>query len=115
MTERKRYRRVYCVQMKRFAAILLVPALFAGSRASLRPVQWSVIGGRVPRAVAAGAAANVILQADIAKGWHIYSLSQKPGGPIPLRLRLAGAADVEVRGAVRAPNPERTFDRNFGI
>jgi len=55
------------------------------------------------------------VQAEIAKGWHIYSMTQKPGGPIPLRLELIGAADVLVRGVIDAPKPERTFDKNFGI
>jgi thiol:disulfide interchange protein DsbD len=55
------------------------------------------------------------LQAEIAKGWHIYSLTQKPGGPIPLRIELAGAADVVVRGIIKAPQPERAFDKNFGM
>ena len=57
----------------------------------------------------------VTLQADIAKGWHLYSLTQKPGGPKPLRIELVGAADVLIRGVIKAPQPERTFDKNFGI
>lgn len=82
---------------------------------SLRPVRWSVVGGSAARAVVAGRTVPITLQAVIAKGWHIYSLTQKPGGPIPLRLELIGAADVVVRGVVDAPKPERTFDKNFGI
>jgi DsbC/DsbD-like thiol-disulfide interchange protein len=82
---------------------------------SLRPVRWSVVGGSAPRDVVAGRTVPITLQAVIGKGWHIYSLTQKPGGPIPLRLELVGAADVVVRGVVDAPKPERTFDKNFGI
>jgi DsbC/DsbD-like thiol-disulfide interchange protein len=82
---------------------------------SLRPVRWSVVGGSAPRDVVAGRTVPITLQAVIAKGWHIYSLTQKPGGPIPLRLELVGAADVVLRGIVDAPKPERTFDKNFGI
>jgi thiol:disulfide interchange protein DsbD len=55
------------------------------------------------------------VQADIANGWHIYSLNQKPGGPIPLSIKLVDAADVIVRGVIKAPQPERVFDKNFGI
>ena len=55
------------------------------------------------------------MQAEIAKGWHIYSLTQKSGGPIPLRLELVGPADVLMRGVIDAPKPDRTFDKNFGI
>ena len=82
---------------------------------SLRPVHWTVIGGRSPRDVVSGRTIPITLQANIARGWHIYSLTQKPGGPIPLRLELQGAADVLVRGVIDAPKPERIFDKNFGI
>jgi hypothetical protein len=82
---------------------------------SLRPVKWSVVGGSSPREVVSGRTVPLTLAAEIAKGWHMYSLTQKPGGPIPLRLQLLGAADVIVRGVIRAPKPDRVFDKNFGI
>ena len=82
---------------------------------SLRPVRWSVVGGRTTREVVSGRTVPITVQADIAKGWHIYSLTQKPGGPIGLRLELLGAADVVVRGVIDAPKPERKFDENFGL
>ena len=85
------------------------------SALSLRPVKWTLVGGSAPREIVSGRTVPLTLQADIAKGWHIYSLNQKAGGPIPLRLELLGAADVLVRGVIKAPQPERAFDSNFGI
>jgi DsbC/DsbD-like thiol-disulfide interchange protein len=85
------------------------------SALSIRPVKWSVVGGSAPREIVAGRTMHLTVRADIAKGWHIYALGQKPGGPIPLQLQLVGAADVVVRGVIRAPKPERVFDKNFGI
>lgn len=82
---------------------------------SLRPVRWAVVGGSSPRDVVSGRTVSITVQAEIAKGWHIYSLTQKPGGPIPLRLELVGAADVVVRGVIDAPKPERIFDKNFAL
>jgi DsbC/DsbD-like thiol-disulfide interchange protein len=82
---------------------------------SLRTVKWTVVGGSSPRNVVSGRTVPVTVQAEIAKGWHIYSLTQKPGGPIPLRLELLGNGDVVVRGIIKAPKPDRTFDKNFGI
>ena len=82
---------------------------------SLRPVRWSVVGGSGPRDVVSGRSVPVTVQADIAKGWHLYSLTQKPGGPIPLRIGLLSAGDVLMRGVIKAPQPVRAFDRNFGI
>jgi DsbC/DsbD-like thiol-disulfide interchange protein len=109
--------------MNKLAYLLFLPfgirssdgAVRTAGSLSLRPVRWSVVGGSVPRDVVAGRTVPITLQAVIAKGWHIYSLTQKPGGPIPLRLELVGAVDVVVRGVVDAPKPERTFDKNFGI
>jgi DsbC/DsbD-like thiol-disulfide interchange protein len=109
--------------MNKLAYLLLLPLSInrheglprnAGSL-SLRPVRWTVVGGNSPRDVVSGRTVPITLQAEIAKGWHIYSLTQKPGGPIPLRLELVGGADVVVRGVINAPKPERTFDKNFGI
>jgi hypothetical protein len=87
-----------------------------GSRAlSIRPVRWSVVPRSSPLQVTPGRTVPLDVQADIAKGWHIYSLTQKAGGPIPLSIKLVDAADVLVRGVIKAPQPERTFDKNFGI
>lgn len=87
-----------------------------GRRAlSIRPARWSVVGGSSPLEVTAGRTVPITLQADIAKGWHIYSLTQKPGGPIPLSIQLIDPGDVVVRGVIKAPKPERVFDKNFGI
>jgi len=87
----------------------------AGEAVSLRPVHWTVVGGSAVRAVVSGRTVPITVQADIAKGWHIYSLTQRAGGPIPLRIELLGATDVIVRGVIKAPKPERQFDKNFGI
>src|SRR5215208_5126448 len=95
------------------------PAFYGASASSaafsLRPVRWSLVGGSSARAVASGRTVPIVLEAEIAKGWHLYSLTQKPGGPIPLRLQLLGGTDLIVRGVIKAPKPVRVFDRNFGI
>ena len=112
--------------MNKLAYVLLLPltaatatSASAPSRAaatlSVRPVKWTLVGGSSPREIVSGRTVPLTLQADIAKGWHIYSLTQKPGGPIPLRIELVGAGDVLIRGVIKAPQPERTFDKNFGI
>lgn len=111
--------------MNKLAYVLLIPlaavtatSATAPSRVALisvRPVRWTVVGGSAPREAVSGRTVPLTLQADIAKGWHLYSLTQKPGGPKPLRIELVGAADVLIRGVIKAPQPERTFDKNFGI
>ena len=111
--------------MNKLAYLLLIPLTAASATlasapsrraaVSVRPVKWTLVGGSSPREIVSGRTVPLTLQADIAKGWHIYSLTQKPGGPIPLRIELLGAADVLIRGVIKAPQPERAFDKNFGI
>ena len=101
--------------MNKLILLLLAPLVGGGSALSLKPVKWSLVGGNAVRSVAAGRAIPVTVQADIAKGWHIYSLTQRAGGPIPLRIAVQGAADVAVRGVIQAPKPQKYFDNNFGM
>lgn len=101
--------------MRPLIGLLLIPLLGASGGPPLKPVHWGLVGGTAPRTVAPGQTVDVVLQAEIVDGWYIYSLTQKPGGPIPLRIQLAGAADVSVRGAIKAPKPVIKFDSNFGI
>jgi cytochrome c biogenesis DsbD-like protein len=114
--------------MNKLAYLLLLPLVASSTTAgrgahpaageaalSVRPVKWKVVGGSRPRDIVSGRTLPLMVQADIANGWHIYSLTQKPGGPIPLRIELLGAADVLVRGVINAPKPVRAFDPNFGI
>lgn len=109
--------------MNKLAGLLLLPLVFSRESGlprnepnlSLRPVRWTLVGDDGPRDVVSGRTVLITVQADIAKGWHIYSLTQRPGGPIPLRLNVVGNDDVVMRGVVNAPKPERFFDKNFGI
>lgn len=101
--------------MRPLIVLILIPLLGSSGAPPLKPVRWGLVGGTASRAVAPGQTVDVVLQAEIAEGWYIYSLTQKPGGPIPLRIQLAGSADVRVRGAIKAPKPVIKFDPNFGI
>jgi DsbC/DsbD-like thiol-disulfide interchange protein len=92
-----------------------MPSSDASRPASIRPVHWSVVDAGSVHDVRPGRATPISLQAEIAKGWHIYSLAQKPGGPIPLSIRLLSGSDAVMRGVIKAPQPERQFDKNFGI
>lgn len=46
-------------------------------------------------------AGQIRFTVTVVDGYHIYSLGQKPGGPLPTRLIVSGSAGVEVTGAVR--------------
>jgi len=46
-------------------------------------------------------AGQIRFTVTVVDGYHIYSLGQKPGGPLPTGLIVSGSAGVEVAGAVR--------------
>jgi DsbC/DsbD-like thiol-disulfide interchange protein len=92
-----------------------MPAASASRSLSIKPVRWSVVDGGAPIDVVAGRTVSIPIQADIANGWHIYSITQKAGGPIPLSITLVDPHDFALRGLIKAPKPERFFDKNFGM
>jgi DsbC/DsbD-like thiol-disulfide interchange protein len=100
--------------MPGFLALVLA-LLNAGFAASILPVKWKLIGPDAARRVVVGKTVALELEANIAQGWHIYSLTQKPGGPIPLRISVSGAPDVSIRARIAAPKPVWTYDKNFGL
>src|SRR4029077_20316240 len=77
--------RVYLSRMTKLAYLLFLSLGIHSSEdsartadtLSLRPVRRSVVGGSAPRDVVAGRTVPITVQAVIAKGWHIYSLTQK--------------------------------------
>lgn len=77
------------------------------------PVKWT---GTPPAAtVRSGTTVSVAVMATIAPGWHIYSLTQGPGGPVQMRIALPKEQPFSLNGVIGAPVPTIEFDQNFGI
>ena len=55
------------------------------------------------------------LLARIPAGWHLYSLTQPPGGPIATTLELGPSSLLHQNGTISAPAPVIAPDPNFGI
>ena len=50
---------------------------------------------------------TLVLKATIDKGWHIYSTSQKPGGPIATKIKLETSSRFKEDGPiVYSPKPK---------
>lgn len=77
-------------------------------------VHWSA---KAPSAsVKAGGTAKVELTAEIESGWHLYALSQKPGGPPPLAIGVAKGSPFEIRTRdIVAPAATVAADPNFNL
>jgi DsbC/DsbD-like thiol-disulfide interchange protein len=78
-----------------------------------RPVVWSVLApsGAVPR----GAVVVVQVTARINGGWHVYSLTQGPGGPVPAHISVAPGQPFTLADTVKGPAATKRFDPNFGL
>jgi thiol:disulfide interchange protein DsbD len=53
--------------------------------------------------------------AQIQSGWHVYSITQAGGGPIPTRITLPDGQSFKLAGNVSAPRPRVAMDPNFEI
>ena len=92
----------------RLGHVLLLAASLLPAAAQMNPVRWSMSEqGRK------GSVITFKVKADIESGWHLYSISQPSGGPIPTRIWLDGEQPFELAGQVTGPKPKSEFDRNF--
>ncbi|MFM8392378.1 MAG: cytochrome c biogenesis protein CcdA, partial [Acidobacteriota bacterium] len=77
----------------------------------LNPIKFSARAE--PAEVKSGEKARIILTATIDPSWHLYSLTQPPGGPRPTRIAIDEASPVTLIGAPRQPKPRVAPDPNF--
>src|SRR5262245_42517409 len=95
------------------AGIVLLGAAPARAQAPgvEEPVSWSVrpVAGTVAR----GTVVDVRVDAVIDGNWHLYSITQPPGGPNATRFTLAPGSPFSLAGPVKQPMPEVEHDRNF--
>jgi hypothetical protein len=76
-------------------------------------VDWVAIAG-APRAGPDNSVfIDVDLQATVDDGWHVYSLGQTTGGPVPMTVKVT--APYSFAGNVVGPPPVKAKDPNFNI
>lgn len=66
-----------------------------------------------PGSIAAGGKGTAKVTANIGGGWHMYSVTQGGGGPVPTRITLDGGP-FKMNG-VSGSRPTVKMDPNFGI
>ncbi len=88
--------------------------LFANLVQAQSPVAWSIkvnAGG----ALKPGDKFTSQVTARIDGGWHLYSLTQGAGGPIPTRVTVPDGQPFKLAGNVSGPRPHVEMDPNFQI
>jgi thiol:disulfide interchange protein DsbD len=97
------------------AALALMIALmivFVWPCGAQTPVHFTATpAGRVAR----GATVVAHVNSAVEPGWHVYSLTQGPGGPVAMSISLAESPEFAMRGEPSGPAPRVEFDGNFGI
>ena len=98
-----------------FRLVFLSAVLLAASAlgAQERPITWTLAKPKAP--ITQGVPFTVPLHAVIPATWHLYSLTQPPGGPLATVISLPAFSTFFINGKVRAPDPEVALDPNFNI
>jgi hypothetical protein len=79
-----------------------------------QPVQWA--GSAIPKTpVKQGSRIEIDLSAEVQEGWHVYGLTQAPGGPTPLRVTLDENGVVQIVGVKSATAPVKKHDPSFDL
>ena len=99
----------------RIVLLLTVSSAASAQRVDPRPVIWSLAAPAMRDAPGSSVLGVAALQARIAPGWHLYSMTQPPGGPRATRIEIAAGSAFRLAGAVRRPAPDTIPDANFGI
>jgi hypothetical protein len=94
------------------AAVQATPAE-ATAQSTSGPVAWSV--SAKPTTLRPGGTLSVTLSSTLEEGWHLYSITQGSGGPVPLRLVVPKDQPFALAGKIQAPAPVVKFDQNFGM
>ena len=55
------------------------------------------------------------LSGRVEDGWHVYSLTQRPGGPIPLRISIDDNPTASLAGPPSGSRPETRQDPSFNL
>ncbi len=66
-------------------------------------------------AVSSGTPAQAILSVFVQEGWHLYSLTQPAGGPIPTTIEIPDNPSFQLAGPIQQPEFSIVFDKTFEI
>ena len=95
------------------AAGLAIPAGLAGAQEHPVTLTASVAPRRGK--LHPGDTLTVGVLAAIPSGWHLYSITQPPGGPFATTIDVAPRSLVTLNGSIGSPVPISAPDPNFGI
>ncbi|MEP6834558.1 MAG: cytochrome c biogenesis protein CcdA, partial [Gemmatimonas sp.] len=96
-------------------SVFLAAALLTASALSAqqKPITWTLV--KPAATVTQGTPFTVRLHAEIPPSWHLYSITQPPGGPVATVISLPAGSTFFMNGKIKAPEPNVAQDPNFNI
>jgi hypothetical protein len=80
----------------------------------IQPVQWA--GSAIPKTpVEQGSTIEIDLSAEVQEGWHVYGLTQAPGGPTPLSVTLDENGVVQIVSVKSGTASTKKHDPSFDL
>jgi len=95
------------------AAVIAGPLPLSSAQSPDQIVKWTAAAA--PQQVRGGGQLTVTLTGKIEDDWHIYSITQARGGPLPTTIMLAPKQPFKLAGRITGTEPERIFDPNFSM
>ncbi|HTA63811.1 MAG TPA: protein-disulfide reductase DsbD domain-containing protein [Bacteroidia bacterium] len=95
------------MRQKYFIALLL-SFIFFGQLVAQQPVKWECTYNPIDENNG-----ELILKANIAIEWHIYSQTQSGDGPIPTIFKFERTPDFDLIESVVEPTPEKAYSDVF--
>ena len=95
--------------MKKLLLLVTAFAISLGAHAQIEaPVKWSYAAKKI-----SGTEMVVFLKATIQKGWHIYSMHVKDGGPIKTSFTFSPSKEYSLTGKTIEPKPVTKYEKSF--
>jgi len=92
-------------------SMLLTASLFSSSYSQIYdPVKWIFSAERISETEA-----NLIFEAKIESGWHLYSQHLDGDGPIPTSFAFKELGGAKLKGDISEGKGHSSMDPNFGI
>lgn len=97
--------------MRKIAVIIFIVLQYYKSNAQIEaPVHWSYAAKKI-----SSTEAIVFIRATIDNPWHIYSTTQKDGGPIKTSFEFNRSKAYKLLGSVQEPKPFAVHDKTFNM
>jgi hypothetical protein len=105
------------MQLRRIQFGLVLSLYLCGlseAQGPIQPVRWSASTISY-RPVKPEKGIAIELSAEVEDGWHVYGLTQVPGGPTPLRVALDENESAQLAGPISGTDPVRKHDPSFDL